>query len=139
MEQLLRILPIIHGKEAFAIKGGPAINFFFRQMPRLSVDIDLVYLPVNNREEALLEISGSSKRIADKISKLLPATKSIPKLSREEYTGLVINKEGASVKIEANTTIRGSVFKPEDQNLCDIAVGKFNLTVRAKSMVFKEL
>jgi predicted nucleotidyltransferase component of viral defense system len=35
--------------EAFALKGGTAINFFLRDMPRLSVDIDLTYLPIEPR------------------------------------------------------------------------------------------
>jgi predicted nucleotidyltransferase component of viral defense system len=42
-ELLLRILPLIHKEEAFALKGGTAINFFIRELPRLSVDIDLAY------------------------------------------------------------------------------------------------
>jgi len=45
-ELLLRILPLIHKEEAFALKGGTAINFFIRELPRLSVDIDLAYLGI---------------------------------------------------------------------------------------------
>jgi len=44
-ELLLRILPIIDKEAAFALKGGTAINFFVRDLPRISVDIDLAYLP----------------------------------------------------------------------------------------------
>jgi predicted nucleotidyltransferase component of viral defense system len=49
-ELLLRILPLIYKEEVFALKGGTAINFFVRDLPRLSVDIDLTYLPVNDRD-----------------------------------------------------------------------------------------
>jgi hypothetical protein len=56
-ELLLRILPIINTEVDFALKGGTAINFFVRDMPRLSVDIDLTYLPVGEREIALDGIS----------------------------------------------------------------------------------
>jgi len=45
-ELLLRILPIIDKEAAFALKGGTAINFFVRDLPRISVDIDLAYLPL---------------------------------------------------------------------------------------------
>ncbi|HUU41175.1 MAG TPA: nucleotidyl transferase AbiEii/AbiGii toxin family protein [Desulfatiglandales bacterium] len=55
-ELLLRILPLIHKEEMFALKGGTAINFFVRELPRLSVDIDLTYLHVNEREFALNDI-----------------------------------------------------------------------------------
>ena len=64
---ILRILPLIHQEQVFALKGGTAINFFVRDLPRLSVDIDLVYLPVTERAEALAEISQRLHRIAEKI------------------------------------------------------------------------
>jgi hypothetical protein len=43
---LVRALPIVAEQMAFALKGGTAINLFYRDMPRLSVDIDLTYLPL---------------------------------------------------------------------------------------------
>jgi predicted nucleotidyltransferase component of viral defense system len=43
---LIRTLPFIAEEPCFALKGGTAINLFLRDMPRLSVDIDLAYLPV---------------------------------------------------------------------------------------------
>ncbi len=45
VDLLLKILPIVAKESCFAIKGGTAINLFLRDLPRLSVDIDLVYLP----------------------------------------------------------------------------------------------
>jgi predicted nucleotidyltransferase component of viral defense system len=41
VELLIRILPFIAEEDCFALKGGTAINLFIRNMPRLSVDIDL--------------------------------------------------------------------------------------------------
>ena len=58
-ELLLRILPLIDKEEVLALKGGTAINFFVRDLPRLSVDIDLTYLPVNERSFAS-SLKGSS-------------------------------------------------------------------------------
>jgi hypothetical protein len=43
---LLRVLPIVGREEVFALKGGTAINLFVRDLPRLSVDIDLTFLPL---------------------------------------------------------------------------------------------
>jgi hypothetical protein len=51
----------------FALKGGTAINLFFRDMPRFSVDIDLTYLPVEDRASSLVAIDAALRRIADKI------------------------------------------------------------------------
>lgn len=42
---LLRVVPDIFRNEIFAMKGGTAINLFVQDMPRLSVDIDVVYVP----------------------------------------------------------------------------------------------
>ena len=53
---LLSVLPIIADIDFFALKGGTAINFFWRDFPRLSVDIDLTYLPIKGRDESLQEI-----------------------------------------------------------------------------------
>jgi hypothetical protein len=50
---LIRILPLVAAEECFALKGGTAINLFVRDMPRVSVDIDLTYLPLSSREESL--------------------------------------------------------------------------------------
>ena len=46
---MLRVLPHVAAEESFALKGGTAINFFVWDMPRLSVDIDLTYLPIEPR------------------------------------------------------------------------------------------
>lgn len=54
---LLKVIPSITQKNCFAIKGGTAINFFIYDLPRLSVDIDLVYLPIESREETLHNIN----------------------------------------------------------------------------------
>lgn len=52
-ELLLRVLPIVMREDAFALKGGTAINFFWREYPRLSVDIDLTYIKIKSRDESL--------------------------------------------------------------------------------------
>ena len=57
VQLLVQLLPLVAEEECFALKGGTAINVFVRELPRLSVDIDLVYLPMNNREEALMHIT----------------------------------------------------------------------------------
>ncbi|WP_448137565.1 nucleotidyl transferase AbiEii/AbiGii toxin family protein [Sphingobacterium siyangense] len=50
---LIRLLPIIDKEDCFALKGGTAINLFYRDLPRLSVDIDLLYLPMEDRDASL--------------------------------------------------------------------------------------
>ena len=64
-ELILRAMPHVAAESCFALKGGTAINLFVRNLPRLSVDIDLAYLPVEEpRETALSNISEALGRIA---------------------------------------------------------------------------
>ena len=50
VELLVRVLPHVAKQGCFALKGGTAINLFVRDLPRLSVDIDLAYLPLDARD-----------------------------------------------------------------------------------------
>ena len=68
---LLRVMPQIAKEDCFALKGGTAINLFIRNLPRLSVDIDLTYLPVQSRDESLKAIDTALKRIALQLKKAL--------------------------------------------------------------------
>ncbi len=54
---LVQLLPVVGQQTCFALKGGTAINLFIRDLPRLSVDIDLVYLPMTEREQASVKYS----------------------------------------------------------------------------------
>lgn len=138
-ELLLRILPIINRESIFALKGGTAINFFVRDMPRLSVDIDLAYVPVNGRAEALQDISKSLLRIQENILKLIPDVRSQSKTVDGLEVGLIINGRQATVKIEPNTTIRGTVFPTTEYKLCRKGQELFELSVNARSLVKEEL
>ncbi|WP_244564837.1 nucleotidyl transferase AbiEii/AbiGii toxin family protein, partial [Rhizobium sullae] len=59
----VRLLPFIAAEKVVALKGGTAINRFYRDMPRLSVDIDLTFLPVRDRAGCLAEIDETLDRI----------------------------------------------------------------------------
>ena len=69
---LIRVLPLVTEEACFALKGGTAINLFVRDLPRLSVDIDLTYLPVAPRPQSLADINGAMKRIAGRIKATVP-------------------------------------------------------------------
>jgi hypothetical protein len=66
---MLEVMPAVAAESCFALKGGTAINFFVRDMPRLSVDIDLTYLPIEDRNPSLAGISDALKAIAVRIRK----------------------------------------------------------------------
>lgn len=51
---LTQVAPLVFVDDTFALKGGTAINLFIRDMPRLSVDLDLVFADhVLPRDQAL--------------------------------------------------------------------------------------
>src|SRR5438105_15363959 len=72
---LIRTLPLVAEEKCFALKGGTAINLFVRDMPRLSVDIDLTYLPVQPRAESFAAVDAAMKRVAARIVKAIPGAR----------------------------------------------------------------
>ena len=138
---LLRILPLIYREEVFALKGGTAINFFVRQLPRLSVDIDLTYLPINERELALDDISQALLRISKEIKRRIPKIQIVLKNIRGKETlkGMVVNQEGVTVKIEPNLVLRGSLYPAEIKTLSKRAIDLFELSVQSRVLATDEL
>ena len=66
VELLLRLIPIVMEEHVFAIHGGTAINLFLKDLPRYSVDIDLTYIPLADRQTSLDDINIHLKNIAEK-------------------------------------------------------------------------
>ncbi|MFH2092611.1 MAG: nucleotidyl transferase AbiEii/AbiGii toxin family protein [Pseudomonadota bacterium] len=62
---------LIKKEKDFALKGGTALNFFHLNMPRLSVDINLSFLPAKPRDETLKDITNSLGRISDRVERML--------------------------------------------------------------------
>jgi len=65
-------MPLVAKESCFALKGGSAINLFVRDMPRLSVDIDLTFLPIKDRSESLVEINAALNRISEYVADAVP-------------------------------------------------------------------
>jgi len=111
---LIRTLPALAAEDCFAMKGGTAINLFVRDMPRLSVDIDLTYLPVESREASLAGIEGALVRVRGRILRGLAGTRVQASATREEAINKLVVRQGdAQVKIEVTPVLRGCVFDPE--------------------------
>jgi predicted nucleotidyltransferase component of viral defense system len=117
--QLIRILPLVAKETVFALKGGTAINLFLRDMPRLSVDIDLTYLPVKDRTSSLQEIDAAMNRLATVIAQGIRGTKvnaSGPK-SEKVTTKLIVQSQDAQIKIEVTPVLRGCVYEPKTMSV----------------------
>ncbi len=120
---LLNVLPEVAKEDCFAMHGGTAINLFVRDMPRLSVDIDLTYVEIAERTETLDAINAALVRIGERIEGLRP---SIGVQHKEQVCKLQIVDAGILIKIEVNMVSRGllgEVFKAE---LCETAQEQFD-------------
>ena len=109
---LMRLLPIVAQASCFALKGGTAINLFIRNLPRLSVDIDLMYLPMHERSNALTEIDAAMKRIKEEALEALPGARVTEYISEGTILRLLIIADGTQVKIEVSPVLRGVVHEP---------------------------
>lgn len=127
VDLLLQILPYVAKEEIFALKGGTAINLFVREMPRLSVDVDLTYLPINSRPKALKNIQEGLGRIKTDIEKNIPHVR-INAVSLNEGTDVKLNCQGkgAQIKIEVNTITRGNVFPTQLMQVSDSVQNEFD-------------
>lgn len=109
---LTDVLPLVAQEQCFALKGGTAINLFISDMPRLSVDIDLVYLPLHSRMESLENIAQALQRIASNLQRAYKHISITPQ-SQEGYTSkLIIHSHCTQIKIEVSLVMRGSIYPP---------------------------
>jgi predicted nucleotidyltransferase component of viral defense system len=113
---LVRVLPHIAREKAFALKGGTAINLFVRDMPRLSVDIDLTYLPVQERAASLAANEAALRRIATSLKKDIGGQIN-EGVTEGRVTKLFVHVERVQVKIEVNPVLRGCVFQVETSDV----------------------
>src|SRR5664279_1800235 len=118
VQLLIRLLPMVAAETCFALKGGTAINLFVRDFPRLSVDIDLVYLLSSNRAEALADIRTALDRLADAFSKVVPGIKIVKSYNdKQDALRLVVERNSARIKIELSPVSRGTVYPSETRSV----------------------
>jgi len=107
---LLEVMPDVFRSPLFAMKGGTAINLFVRKLPRLSVDIDLVYVSrESKRATALADIARELDRLEDEWqARRLEVLR--PRAGQEEESRILVGSNGAQVKVEVNHVFRGTVL-----------------------------
>ncbi len=133
---LIRIMPSVYRIKDFAVHGGTAINLFHKNMPRYSVDIDLTYIPVQDREESLKAINEHLKVLKINIEKSISGIKVVPKY---DVCKLLCTLDGATVKIEVNGTKRGIIGEVEEKMLCEKARQEFSMACKARTVSYSQL
>jgi len=133
-ELLLQLLPALEEHSCFALKGGTAINLFVRDMPRVSVDIDLTYLPLKPRTEALKEISRNLRAFAQNSLGRISNANVREQLSQGYLIRATLETPEATIKIEPNTVLRGSIYPTESRDLAETAQRRFGLYTRVRTL-----
>ena len=126
---LLQLMPFVMQEQVFAVHGGSAINLFVKDMPRYSVDIDLTYIPLADREASIADINAHLKSIADNAKSNLKGLHIVPNYATCK---LLCEYHGHQVKIEVNQTKRGIIGgELQRKSLCDKAQTEFGMFCKA--------
>lgn len=120
---LLQVLPEVASEDCFALHGGTAINLFVREMPRLSVDIDLTYIPIEDRQTSLANVRTALLRIKAKLERIISQVRVT---DRTDIGKLLISAQGVDIKLEVNLVIRGTIEPSTSMTLCDRAQEEFD-------------
>lgn len=137
VELLLRILPFVTDEDCFAIHGGTAINLFVKNLYRLSVDIDVTYIPIEDRNTSLQRINEALVKISDRVKRQFPDVRVIPRL---DICKITCESRGCQVKIEVNQTKRGLVCgEAALLPLCEKAQSLFGMEVDARIVPIPQL
>lgn len=111
LQLLVEILPVIDTERRFALKGGTAMNLFEHDLPRLSVDIDLAWLPMQDFDTDAREIAEALGALANRLT--APPLRLQVRGSRAEgaatTTRLIASRGPAQVQIETTPVMRGTV------------------------------
>lgn len=133
---LIRVMPLIFKIKDFAVHGGTAINLFHRNLPRYSVDIDVTYIPLEDRETSLKNINSHLSSLKIAIEKAVPG---IRVTHKPDVWKLQCAKDGTTIKIEVNGTKRGIIGNIEKIQLCEKAKQEFGMTCYANIVSWGQL
>lgn len=138
--QLMRVLPFLEEQEALALKGGTAINLFIRDMPRLSVAIDLTYVPVAPRPESLTHIDQAMRALAASLRRGIPGAHVTETRLPDDgaVTRLIVRAEGVQVKVEVTPVLRGCLYEPERRTVTPAVEDAFGFA-EARVLSFADL
>lgn len=136
---LIECIPQVAKNRCFALKGGTAINLFLRDLPRVSVDIDLTYLPLKARDESLQEIEEALIQIKANVEQHIPGTRVKECCVQGCAAKLLVSRANIIIKIEPNLVMRGSVGKPVVQELSLTAQAQFSASARIQTLAPEDI
>jgi hypothetical protein len=114
---LLAIAPQVVASPRFAIKGGTALNLFVQDMPRLSVDIDLVFTDHSLDRETALDAIGKELGILATTLERQHLTVHRSATAQGDEVKILVESNTARVKVEVNFVYRGTLLPAESRLL----------------------
>ncbi len=136
---LIDAAPSVFDGSPFAMKGGTAINLFVADMPRLSVDIDLVFADHRvGRTEALQSIAAALTSTRAALVRQGMDAEVVASKSGEE-SKLFIRRGPSLVKVEANHVFRGTVLPVETRTMMPAARSLFATGMTINTLAASEL
>jgi len=139
VQLLLAVAPAIFDTTAFAMKGGTALNLFLQDMPRLSVDIDVVFVPHGLPREEALNAIGAELAAAQSRVEALGFSAALRKSKDGTEAKLFVSDAAVEVKVEVNFVFRGTVLPPERRTLTAAAQQMFSANVEVPVLAAPEL
>ena len=124
---LMDVLPLVAEERCFVLKGGTAINLFVRDLPRLSVDIDLTYVPVQDRTTSLAEVGKALERMALSLEGQSKNIRVDRRRAEGEIVKLLAWRGPVRVKIEVSPVLRGCVREPVMRSVSPPGGGRVRL------------
>ncbi|EMW9206337.1 nucleotidyl transferase AbiEii/AbiGii toxin family protein [Salmonella enterica subsp. enterica serovar Newport] len=121
---LVRALPYVANEPCFALKGGTAINLFIRDFPRLSVDIDLAYIPLESREVALPNVREALTRIAAELE-TQAGLSAVLQTNNPDEMRIIVTTDDAQIKIEVSPVARGTLYPPQERDVVEAVEEEF--------------
>lgn len=136
---LLGIAPAIFASGRFAMKGGTALNLFVQDMPRLSVDIDLVFVDHHPDRQAALQLIGQELATVKASLTRQGLRAHLPANADGDDVKLVVGSDAAQVKVEVNYVFRGTVLPVETRTLVGSAQDLFTTDLTVPVLATAEL
>lgn len=108
-------------REHLALKGGTAINLCIFNLPRLSVDIDMDYVP-NDTHEVMFNVRNKITELINEYMKkedyyLLQSSRFSHSLDSFHFQYINASGNKDMIKIEINYSLRAHLFEPIETNI----------------------
>ena len=136
---LLAIAPEVFASGRFAMKGGTALNLFVQEMPRLSVDIDLVFVDHRPDRQAALQAIALELAAVQVALAGMGMRAHLPANPSGDDVKLVVSNDTAPVKVEVNFVFRGTALPVETRSLVATAQDLFTTDLTVPVMATAEL